>query len=321
MSRDLEMADVLVALWRGRKLILSITISFLIVGILYSLLAVPYYTATATILPRSDEAPTALLSQIAQFTGNPTIASTNYEQLYNEIVKSDQIVDRVLSQKWKYLARQDSVYAFQIFGTGDKDASINDATVRARSRRFLRENVIIFDRDVFTGFMKLEVTVPRDPQLAADMANFIIHDLEIFIADWRNRKAREQRTFVGERLEKVSEDLDSAQARLTEFLENNRSYADSPVLREQYNRLDREVQAQESIWVELRRQLELAKIEENRDQATIDILDRAIPPVRASRPKRGVIIVLLTIAGMLIALVAMAIRHEFRVLRARRLAT
>jgi uncharacterized protein involved in exopolysaccharide biosynthesis len=55
----------------------------------------------------------------------------------------------------------------------------------------------------------------------------------------------------------------------------------------EYARLFRELKIQESIFELLTAEYEKAKIEESKDTPTIQILDRAVPPERKSKPKRS----------------------------------
>ncbi|MCI0530565.1 MAG: Wzz/FepE/Etk N-terminal domain-containing protein [candidate division Zixibacteria bacterium] len=58
----------------------------------------------------------------------------------------------------------------------------------------------------------------------------------------------------------------------------------------EYARLFREVKIQETIFDLLTAEFEKAKIEESKDTPTIQVLDRAVPPERKSRPKRSFIV-------------------------------
>jgi tyrosine-protein kinase Etk/Wzc len=60
-----------------------------------------------------------------------------------------------------------------------------------------------------------------------------------------------------------------------------------PDLALEYARLYRELKIQESIFELLTAEYEKAKIEESKDTPTIQILDRAVPPERKSKPKRS----------------------------------
>jgi len=62
-------------------------------------------------------------------------------------------------------------------------------------------------------------------------------------------------------------------------------------------RLLRDVKYYETIYEMLAKQFELAKIDEAKDSAVVQVMDKAIEPDRKSKPKRATIVLLATIAG------------------------
>lgn len=73
--------------------------------------------------------------------------------------------------------------------------------------------------------------------------------------------------------------------------------------------LTRDVMIQEQVYQFLASQLEEARIQEARDLQTVQILDRAVPPIKKVRPKRGLIVILTTCLALLIA-VSLSIAAE-----------
>jgi uncharacterized protein involved in exopolysaccharide biosynthesis len=74
-----------------------------------------------------------------------------------------------------------------------------------------------------------------------------------------------------------------------------------PELGMQLARLTREFKIQENVFELLTSQYELAKIEEAKDVNTIQLLDKAVPPDKKAKPKRGLIVILCTFAAFFIA--------------------
>jgi len=70
----------------------------------------------------------------------------------------------------------------------------------------------------------------------------------------------------------------------------------------EYIRKLRDVKYYETIFEILARQYELAKLDEAKEGALIQVVDPAIPPDRRSFPKRGLIVIAATIAGLLAAI-------------------
>ena len=103
-----------------------------------------------------------------------------------------------------------------------------------------------------------------------------------------------------------------AQAKAGPKLENriHPSLAEAPEIKLQYVRLEREVLVQNKLFVLLAQQLEQAKIDEARDETAFQVLDRAIPPDRKSKPARAQI-VLLSMLVSLFAGVMLAFVREY----------
>jgi tyrosine-protein kinase Etk/Wzc len=69
----------------------------------------------------------------------------------------------------------------------------------------------------------------------------------------------------------------------------------------EYVRRFREVKYQETIFEILARQFEMAKLDEAKQGALIQVVDSAIPPDKRSSPKRALLVICATVMGALIA--------------------
>ncbi len=84
---------------------------------------------------------------------------------------------------------------------------------------------------------------------------------------------------------------------------------DLPALGLEFAQLKREVLVQEKVYEFLTSQLEEARIRESRDMRTVRVLDEAVPPIRRSRPRRT-LIVLLTVGLAVTASLGLAFAAE-----------
>jgi capsular exopolysaccharide synthesis family protein len=103
-----------------------------------------------------------------------------------------------------------------------------------------------------------------------------------------------------------------AKGKASPKLENqiHASLTETPEIKLQYTRLQREAFVQNKLFTLLAQQLEQAKIDEARDETAFQVLDRAIPPERKSKPARAVI-VLLSMLVSLFAGVILAFVREY----------
>lgn len=146
-----------------------------------------------------------------------------------------------------------------------------------------------------TNIVRLTVKM-RDPLLAQRVTGRYLEFLSDFNLMTRQTRGAAERKFTGQRVDEVKEDLKRAEDRLQEFLQRNRSYANSPELTFQFDRLSRDVSMQQQIYTSLVQAYEQAKIEEVRDTPVITILDPPKVPVRPDSRH----VVLKTILGLVL---------------------
>ena len=80
----------------------------------------------------------------------------------------------------------------------------------------------------------------------------------------------------------------------------------------EYLRRERDVKYQETLFQILARQFEVAKLDEAKQGALIQVLDAAVPPDRRSSPKRALIVTIASVAGLFLGLIAGAVLGGFR---------
>jgi uncharacterized protein involved in exopolysaccharide biosynthesis len=74
----------------------------------------------------------------------------------------------------------------------------------------------------------------------------------------------------------------------------------------------RELRYYQTLFEMFAKQFELAKLDEAREGAVIQVLDVAKPPERKSKPGRGLIVVATCLAAGTLLLLLVYIRHSFR---------
>ncbi len=295
-EKNVTLLYVGAVLLRGWRWILgSIVVGFLVfVGVGFVL--TPSYTAKVSLLPQPESLPSqGILGQLATFTNMSMGEQGTYEELYREILHSDRILDPLLDEVWQFDGHSE-VSLLDLWGSGGASGE----RFKARLKKRLRRQVIFFKKDKKNGYMELMVTIPEHPNLASQVANYLVDALDKFTSRIQNQKAMEKRAFVEERFHKVQSELETAETNLAEFVKQNRGYAQNPVQLQEFGSLEREVQATSSLWVELRRQLEMARIEENKETVSIEILDLATPPVRPSSPNRPLLAFIGIVLGVLV---------------------
>ncbi len=315
---EYDLTGAMIAVYRQRMLVMIVTGLFAIGSVIVSLRLPEIYQARVTMLPQGQGTQSGLLGRLASFTGDAAMVGSNHEANFAEILRSDRVLDPAIERLWDHEDFERPVSLHDIFDVPhDSTSASSMARADDRLKRILARRVISFHRQQPSGFMVLTVKIARDPQLAAELANLLVGELRDYLSDLHRKKASRQRRFIEQRLEEITVDLKRAEAELESFVANNRAYAASPALSRRFGELSREVQAQTSLWVEMRRQLETAKIDEQRDALNVVVLDPARPETQRVSPRRSVICIVGTLLGFVVALILLFVKSQYSVIRRR----
>jgi uncharacterized protein involved in exopolysaccharide biosynthesis len=289
-----DLARYVRALVDARGRILAFTAGATAAAVLLAFVLPRQWTARVVLLP-TDEADGALPAQLSglvssfglQFPFGPASQS----DLYPTILTSDRLLAGLLAQEFRRKADEPArpLLAHLVRNADDTHAT------RSKAIRRLRRDIVTAAKDSETGIVSLEVTM-ASPLLAAGAANALTAGLERYLIEIRQQDGAKNRAFIDERLAAVSADLASAEECLTRFREENRRIGGSPELQLEEARLQRDVLFQEQVFVELKKQKEIAGIEEVKNTPVLKVLDPAVPPSRPSRPVRALVVA----AGLLL---------------------
>jgi Uncharacterized protein involved in exopolysaccharide biosynthesis len=124
-----------------------------------------------------------------------------------------------------------------------------------------------------------------DPTFAKDLADVVLNELDALSRYFKTQKVNEKITFIEDRISSVEKDLKTSERILKDFNERNRQIS-SPALQLEEERLERDVEVQKGIYLTLKQQLELAKIEEIQETSIFQVLDE--PQIAISPSNRNI---------------------------------
>ena len=297
-------------LWRRRGTIAAGGLVIAVLSVIYAFVTPPIYTAQASLLPRPEESgQNLLLGQLVSLAGITLDQGGVFEILYGRILTSDRILDAALDRDWPDEIAGDEKTLIEIFKPRHVTTDEQDAALAAdRLKRYLKRECISFNRDKASGFMRLKISLPRRPRLAADLANYLLEQLDHFLGDASRSRAADQKRFIETRLLDVEKELAASEQRLSAFESENRSWPSSPLLSMKHDEFERDVRVQSTLWVELKRQLEIEKLDEHKDTVQIEVLDQAKAPLEKSAPRRGLIILLGALLGCVLTSTGLLVR-------------
>ena len=271
-------------LWGSRKLIGIITATVTGAAIIISLLLPKYYRSSVTILPESNPSKLSGLSNLASLAGVNIGGEVSLSKLYPTIVTSEAVLKNVIYQKYRTSEFADSADLLKIWHADDTDPQLAYEAMLLSLRGALEVSL-----DVKTSVLTISL-LTKEPQLSADIVNTVASQLDLFVRTKRTSNASEERKWIEGRLKEVKVDLDQSENMLRDFRENNRRVSDSPQLLLEQERFIREVQINSTLYIELKKQYELTKIEEIKNIPIVNIMDAGRPAALWEKPRKRIIV-------------------------------
>lgn len=246
--------------------------------------------------------PGSLAGLAAQFGFPLPSDAPESPQFYAELLRSKQVTDAMLLSR--FAVGGDSARLLSLLRVGGK--SLADSLYRGRRKM---AKLLEVRADPRTSLVRIAFTANR-PDLAAAVVNRYFDLLNDYNLEKRQSRARRRREFVENRVAAASLDLRAAEERLKNFVERNRLWQQSPELQLEYDRLEREVQVAQEVYLTLKRQYEEARVEEVNDTPVLTVVDSALAPVRHSRPRRAASVAIAVFLGAGLG-VALAFLREY----------
>jgi len=256
---------------------------------------------------------TQSISLAARFgLATPAAGETLTPQYYGDLVTSRAVLGPVAQKIYSITTPTGKIERplAYFFGIDEKNPRV--ATVRAIDMLTSRVAVNEIGRTgVITAVARAEY-----PEIAQQILQNVEAEIDAYNLAQRRKRAAAERDFIEKRVADASVALASAEAQLSNFLQNNREYGSSPVLRMENERLQRVVRMRQQIYTGMAQQLEQAKIEEVRDLPTISVIDPPEAPLSPERPLAIRRTLLGLIAGLLVGIVLAFFRERGAELRA-----
>ena len=296
-TKEFSNLDLLPEVWAKRAPIAIFVIAATLISIAYTLVTPSMYTAETSILPELDKGKLLGLGGLSDMAAAAGLGSGDspVSKLYPMIIKSARILREVIYTRYLVSEKGDSVDLIRLWRIEGKDEA--DKFEHALST--LRDRMsIASDNRLGTLILSVEM---EGPGLAADVANNITTELDLYTRTRRRTNVTAQREFIEQRLQEVEVSLRTAENTLRGFRDKNRRLVDSPQLLLEQGRLERDVQINSTIFIELKKQVEVSKIEEIKNLPMINVLDSARVPTEKSSPKRRRIVTVVLVLSSLLA--------------------
>lgn len=275
--------NVVLANWRKLAIFWGIVI---LISVIALLITPNYYISQVTILPPSGKSSFSGLMNLASELGYSSSGESiiNSPQVISRIVRSRVLFEMLDKREYFYSGKNRSMKLSEIFKVKEKDPASKAYYTHLALNRALTTSI---DARIKSLDISLKV---NDPQIAAELVNAIVEELDNYNKLYRNNKAKSNREFVEKRLKDTGDSLAKYEESLRIFREENRQVTQSPLLVLKQQRLARKVSVSQELYLLLTKEYETAKLQEVRDTPVLDIIEMArIVPVKSGPVKRKVL--------------------------------
>lgn len=364
-KEGLNMIDYLYVLVKRRRLIIINFLSMSILAAAYSLIIPKTYTSTAVIMPPGKSG--GIISNLPlnlPISGIGSLLGVTSEEanIFLAILKSRTIAKNTIDhfdlyKRYGSKTIDDAIHTFY----NKVDISLD------------KEGTIRVKISATTKFFHKDKDEESTRKLSADIANYMISELDRINTELQTKQAKYNRIFIEKRYEESKIELNNIEEKIKDFeekygvislpdqvsaaieaaaqiesqilmieveleglkstfnmdhpmikqkeiqlrelrkklnemklgsgeknyLEIFPAFIDAPNLGIQYIRLKRELEVQNLIYQFLTQQYEQAKIQEAKDTPTVQVLDLAVPPIKRSKPKRKLLVLLVGLISLI----------------------
>ncbi|WP_158242686.1 Wzz/FepE/Etk N-terminal domain-containing protein [Siphonobacter sp. BAB-5405] len=317
------------------------SVIFVIIGVIYALLAPKEYSSSVKILPElQNKSSLGSFRALADLAGinldNVQVSEAIRPDLYPSVLESTPFLLKVAELKiasidlgnetvQDFLARQKSHFdliKFNLF-EGSKDIDVSkkhiskafpsEILVLTKDRQKLLDdlsNRINASLDKKTGIITINVVMP-DPIAAAWIAQYSTEYLIEYMLRYRNNKQAEQATFLVAQRNKAKNRFENAERSLRIYRDKNRNpFLNSSTSDE--SGLQAELLIAQNLYSELAKQAEQSQIKMKEETPVLKVLEPAKVPIMRSSPKRFQIVIGFLIASFFYSLFIQLLIYSYK---------
>lgn len=318
-NQSLTLTQIVNLIKKNYKFINSIVIIFTIICCMYIFIVDQYYVSYISVYKNSENKNiqniqgVSGLSTIAQSLGMNIDNSGSFDYYIPDLVNSRTLQEALILNKWDTEFFTDSVNMIEFWEIDESDSFIGsflnkyDTKYKAitnnekkidKAINILRDRIRITEKE--TGLFIIQITM-KEPKLAMDIANYIASHIEQYISVKLKQISSKDLEFINERVVEAKSLLNASEDILMQYQKDNYlEIGTDPVKQLELARLYRQVEGDQQVYITLKQQLELLKIDHLKEKNIVNILDRGKIYPDPVKPKK-LLLLLLTIISTFFA--------------------
>ena len=278
------------------------------------------YQSFSKVLPLNNAGQSSSLTNIASRyglnlgsqTGNSNLASS---EMIPAIIKSRYLRKQLLQTTFYSKTKKDSMKLLSILL--EKKVELEKIDNSKEREKILNSGLSMLSKSMFLsrdkGLPLLNISfISKEPQLSKDVVEKILSVLQKVMKEFKLEINVEKRIFIETRMNQIKQDLARIEENLKEFREQNRRILDSPYLMLQQERFIRDLQVQNELYITMKAEQELAKIEEIEVASFIQILDSPSFPIRPINSSIRLVSIITLFSSFIALLIVVSVYDFFK---------
>lgn len=325
---DLTPQTIVRTAWRGRGRVLSMAGLFAALGVVVALLRTPEFVSEARIMPEMSTGSGDMvkrLASVAGFTGMDFPDAEGVDalrpDLYPTILQSTPFILYLIDQSatttdgqqtiiGRFLLPNDGVvwslkrpFSFESAEPKRPTTGKAGGPVQLSARQNdLAEDIskrVSAKLDTRSGVITITAKMP-DANVAARVAQLAMDYLTQYVTSYRTEKARQDLHFYGQRLNEARRRYQTAQYRVFRYNDGHKHLVVQAATMDK-QRMEAELTIAQTVYTELSRQFEQAKLKVQERTPVFKVLEPAQVPLKRVSPKRILMVLVFTVAGLVIS--------------------
>jgi uncharacterized protein involved in exopolysaccharide biosynthesis len=285
---EIDLFELWKVIWSGKWFIAGFTLACTMIAVFITLFVLPVtYKSEAVLIPTETPGGGALAGLAASLPIPVSLpGGGGKSDSIAAFLKSRNLQERLLT-KYDLLPR---LYP-DIWDEERKEWLVENEEDKPTVIKVIQsealKSIYQVSQDKMTNLISL-AWVDQDPAFAALMLAHIVKELQHYLDNEYETDAKREREFVEQQLAKATKEL--------EHWEQQVPAKDLPLAR-----IQRERVASQTVYTELRKQVELARINEAKELIRFKVLDSPYVPEQRFKPKRAMICALTLVASGMLA--------------------
>lgn len=299
---EIDLLEVCDILWRGKGFICGFTLFCALIALAVVFYVLPVTYKSDAVLQPTETGSGDSMSKLAALAGSlplpidiaggdsksqNIVSFLNSRTLKIRLIQEHHLLPRFYPDLWDAQKQQWNV----------DDPEDIPTPIKTLQDKILEDFYYSVSQDKETMLITIS-WVDEDPEFASEMLNHIIEKVTFYLENEYESDAERERKFVESQLVSAEKEL--------EFWEQQ-----IPSAKLSLSKIQREQFAAQSVYTELRKQVELAKITEVKEIIRFKILDEPFVPEMKYKPKRTLICTLTTLIAAFFSVMFILFRQLF----------